>query len=74
MPIYTVPKDNGTTYHMVTNHSAGLFSLNSMIDKDQVSPSPLDNMIHLGDRLICFKKEHPNSHLTMWKADVAEAY
>ncbi|KAJ2932592.1 hypothetical protein H1R20_g4498, partial [Candolleomyces eurysporus] len=74
MPIYAVPKDNGTTYRMVTNHSAGPFSLNSMIDKAHVFPSPLDNMTHVGDRLIRFREAKPDSHLTMWKADVAEAY
>ncbi|KAJ2923690.1 hypothetical protein H1R20_g13411, partial [Candolleomyces eurysporus] len=74
MPIYTIPKDNGTTYQMVTNHSAGPFSLNSMIDKAHISPSPLDNMTHVGDCLIRFREAKPDSHLTMWKADVAEAY
>ncbi|KAJ2926574.1 hypothetical protein H1R20_g10496, partial [Candolleomyces eurysporus] len=74
MPIHAVPKDNSTTYRMVTNHSAGPFSLNSMIDKAHVSPSLLDNMTHVGDRLIRFRGAKPDSHLTMWEADVAEAY
>ncbi|RXW18702.1 hypothetical protein EST38_g7150 [Candolleomyces aberdarensis] len=74
MPIHAVPKDGGTTYRMVTNHSAGTFSLNSMINKCHVSPSPLDNMKHVGDRLIRFRREHPDRRLIMWKADVAEAY
>jgi hypothetical protein len=74
MPIHAVPKDNGATYRMVNNHSAEPFSLNSMIDKAHVSPSPLDNMSHVGDRLIRFRRDHPTERLAMWKADVSEAY
>jgi hypothetical protein len=65
MPIYAIPKDNGFTFHMVTNHSSGPYSLNSMIDKSHVSPSPLDNMSHLGARLTCFRLENPHTQLTM---------
>lgn len=74
MPVHAVPKDKGSTFRMVTDHSAGPYSLNSMIDKDTVPPSPLDNMRHIGDRLLRARRDHPNQRLVMWKADVAEAY
>lgn len=74
MPIHAVPKDNGRTFRMVVNHSATKKSLNSMIDKDTLPPSPLDNMRHVGDRLLRARLDDPTSRLTMWKADVAEAY
>jgi hypothetical protein len=34
MPAHAVPKPNSTNLHMVTDHSAGPFSLNSMIDHE----------------------------------------
>ncbi|KAJ3532167.1 hypothetical protein NMY22_g7856 [Coprinellus aureogranulatus] len=74
MPIHAVPKDNGSTFRMVTDHSAGPFSLNSMIDKENVPPSPLDNMRHVGDRLLKARQMNPSKRLVMWKADVSEAY
>lgn len=74
MPIHAVPKDGGSTFRMVNNHSAEPFSLNSMIDKAHVPPSPLDNMSHVGHRLICFRHDHLKQRLVMWKADVSEAY
>jgi len=39
-----------------------------------MSPSPLDNMRHVGDRLLQEWHDHPGRQLTMWKADVSEAY
>ena len=74
MPIHAVPKDKGTTFRMVTDQSATEFSLNSMIDKGSVSPSPLDNMNHLSDHLLRYRRDHPGASLIMWKADVSEAY
>ncbi|KIK39920.1 hypothetical protein CY34DRAFT_33636, partial [Suillus luteus UH-Slu-Lm8-n1] len=47
MPIHAVPKDGGK-FHLVTNHSAGEFSLNSMIDKEDIAGVTLDNVQDLG--------------------------
>ena len=47
MPIYAVPKPHSTDLHLVMDHSAGLFSLNGMIDHSKVTGFPLDNMHHL---------------------------
>jgi hypothetical protein len=74
MPVHAVPKDGGATFRMVTDHSAKPFPLNDMIDKATVSPSPLDNMRHVGDRLLKARRDHPGRRWTMWKADVSEAY
>lgn len=74
MPIHAVPKDNGNTFRMVIDHSAGLYSLNSMIGKDTVSPSPLDNMRHLGQHLLQARRDYPNERFVMWKSDVSDAY
>ena len=37
MPIHAVPKPNSTDLRLVTDHSAGPFSLNSMVDHTQVT-------------------------------------
>ena len=44
MPIYAVPKPHSEDLRMVTDHSAGSFSLNNMIDHSQVTGFPLDNI------------------------------
>lgn len=74
MPVHAVPKDKGATFRMVTDHSAEPYSLNSMIDKETVPPSPMDNMRHIGDRLLEARRQNPHQRLVMWKADVSEAY
>jgi hypothetical protein len=52
MPAHAVPKPNSSDLRMVTDHSAGPFSLNSMDDYDLVMGYPLDNMTQLGEMLI----------------------
>lgn len=81
MPAYPVPKPNGTDMRLVTDHSAGKFPLNGLIDHERVTGYPLDNMSHLGEMLIHFRSASDNegsdnepSKLVMWKSDVAEAY
>lgn len=51
MPIYAVPKPHFEDLCLVTDHSAGVFSLNKMIDHSQVMGFPLDNMHHLSEML-----------------------
>ena len=60
---------------MVTDHSAGEYSLNSMIHHDLVTGYPLDNMKYIGGMLLSLHEYLPEgSELVMWKADIAEAY
>jgi len=74
MPIYAVPKPNSTDLRLVNDHSAGEFSLNSMIDHARVTGYPLDNLHQLGQMLLAHKELYPNTDLVMWKSDIAEAY
>lgn len=74
MPIYAVPKPHSSDLRLVNDHSAGYFSLNSMIDHTQVTGFPLDNMRHLGEMLFDIKRSSGNASLTMWKSDIADAY
>ncbi|KAG2064800.1 hypothetical protein BDR04DRAFT_967900, partial [Suillus decipiens] len=50
MLIHAVPKDGGK-FRLVTNHSAGIYSLNSMITKEDIARVTLDNVQHLGRAL-----------------------
>src|SRR5271168_149819 len=60
---------------MVTDHSHGPFSLNSMIPRCDIMAYPLDNMKHLGKVLLDLRRKVvPDVSLTLFKSDVAEAY
>jgi len=75
MPVYAVPKPGSTELRLVVDHSAGPFSLNSMIHHDSVTGFPLNNLTHLGEMLI---QEHNTCNLpdglVVWKSDIADAY
>jgi hypothetical protein len=73
MPIHAVLKDEGK-FRLVTNHSAGNFSLNSMITKEDIAGVTLDNVQHLGNTLWQFRALEGDGPLVIWKADVSEAY
>jgi hypothetical protein len=53
-PIHVVPKPNSTKLRLVIDHSAGRFSLNSMIDLDDSLGIKLDGMRSLGLSLLQF--------------------
>ena len=75
MPAHAVPKPNSTDLCMVTDHSAGPFSLNSMVDHDQVIGYPMDNMTHMGKMLLAHHRSTTSARRTViWKSDIAEAY
>lgn len=75
MPIHAVPKPGSSDLRMVTDHSYGSFSLNSMIQHNNISGYPLDNLKHLGETLLDLHSntdQHPP--LILFKSDVSEAY
>ena len=74
MPIHVVPKPHSDDFRLVTNHSAGDHSLNSMIKREDITGFPLDNMTHLGEMLLRKKAEFPDEELTLFKSDISEAY
>ncbi|KAF8811736.1 hypothetical protein BYT27DRAFT_7276106 [Phlegmacium glaucopus] len=74
MPVYAVDKPNSTGLRLVTDHSAGQFSLNNMIDHTLVTGFPLDNLRHLGEILLDVRRSLGNVPITMWKSDISEAY
>ena len=74
MPIYAVPKPGSTYLRLVNDHSAGPYSLNSMINHSLVTSHPLDNLHQLGDMLLNLHILTPGLDLVMWKSDIVEAY
>ncbi|KAF6747916.1 hypothetical protein DFP72DRAFT_584703, partial [Ephemerocybe angulata] len=74
MPNFAVPKDDGSTWRQVVNHSYGPHALNLMVDKDAMGKAPLDGMRSFGPTLVDFRRRFPNARLILWKADVREAY
>ncbi|KAG6328278.1 hypothetical protein ID866_10812 [Astraeus odoratus] len=74
MPIHAVPKPGTGNFHLVTDHSAGQYTLNNMITRDDVSGVTLDNIHDLGNALHLYQHHNPTHSLILWKADVSEAY
>ncbi|TFY77812.1 hypothetical protein EWM64_g6201 [Hericium alpestre] len=75
MPIGVVPKPNTDKLHLITDHSAGKYSLNLMIPKPSFDEKvQLDNVQDLGRVLLHVRHEYPGRKLVLFKSDVAEAY
>ena len=60
MPVFVIPKPHSTDLQMVTHQSAGKYSLNSMIPRDDVIGYPLDNLCHLGEFLLSMHRHDPD--------------
>jgi len=73
-PIYGVPKPGSDALRLVNDHSAGPYSLNSMVDHSRVTGYPLDNLHQLGRMLLDQHRLTPGLEQVMWKSDISEAY
>ncbi|THH19826.1 hypothetical protein EW146_g1426 [Bondarzewia mesenterica] len=73
MPIHAVPKPHTDSFCMVVDHSAGNYSLNSLIDRDAVSMR-LDNVQDLACNLLSSRSEVGNAPIWLFKSDVSQAY
>ena len=74
VPIHTVPKPNSDKLRLVVDHSAGDYSLNSMIASDDIKGTRLDGLHSLGASLLRFRADHPHDKLVMFKSDVSLAF
>ena len=74
MPNYVVPKPHTDNWRLVNDLSAGLFSLNSMVDRQRITGFPLDNLAQLGELLMKNHRLNPGKCFVIWKSDVAEVY
>src|SRR6202453_1429815 len=79
VPVHVVPKPPDDKLRLVVDHSAGPYSINSMIDHQSITGVKLDGIKTLGDPIRAFCATHPASQsdmdsLTLWKSDVAATY
>jgi hypothetical protein len=58
VPVHAVPKPVDKL-HLVVDHSAGTYSINSMIDRESISGVKLDGIKTLGDSIRVFCATHP---------------
>jgi hypothetical protein len=72
VPVHTVPKKSGKL-HLVVDHSAGDFSPDSHIARDDVH-NDLDTVQHLGQNLVHFHHLHGYPPTWLFKSDVSQAY
>lgn len=72
--MHTVPKPNSDKLRLVVDHTAGDYSLNSMIECDSIKGTKLDGLHSLGASLLRFRRQHPNVDLVLFKSDVSQAF
>ena len=73
-PIHAVPKPRSEKLRLVNDHSAGPFSLNSMIAREDIAGAKMDSIADLVEALLRYRADHPNKKLVMFKSDVSAAY
>ena len=73
-PMHTIPKLSSKKLCMVVDHSAGKYSLNSMINPKDIAGVKLDGIHSLGVSLRAFRANDPHSDLVIFKSDVGAAY
>jgi hypothetical protein len=74
VPVHSVPKPHSDNLRLVVNHSAGIFSINSMINCQAIAGVKLDGIRTLGDSIRALHHSGVDNPLVIWKSDVAAAY
>ena len=73
-PIHAVSKPRSEKLRLVNDHSAGAFSLNSMISHEDVAGAKMDSISDLIGALLRYRRLHPHRDLVLFKSDVSAAY
>src|ERR1700678_3418021 len=73
-PIHAVPKPRSEKLRLVNDHSAGPFSLNSMISREDVAGAKMDSISDLVGALLRYRRDHPDRTLILFKSDVSATY
>ena len=73
-PVHAVPKPRTEKLRLVNNHSAGRFSLNSMIARKDVLGAKMDSISDLIGAIIKYRRRYPDATLILFKSDVSAAY
>ena len=74
IPLHAIPKPESSDFCLVVDHSAGEFSPNSCIQRNEIEGVKLDGIHALGVSLRDYCKMNPKAELVLWKADILEAY
>ncbi len=74
MPVHVIPKPHSDKFRLINNLSAGPFSPNSMVRPESVKGAVLDGIPSFAAALRCFRRQHPDVELVIWKSDVSQAY
>jgi hypothetical protein len=79
VPVHVVSKPPDDKLYLVVDHSAGPYSINSMIDRQSIAGVKLNGIKSLGDSIRVFRASHPANlsnmqTLMLWKSDVAATY
>ena len=75
LPIYANPKPGTDTLRLINDQSDGEFSLNLMINHDNIAGTCMDGIKLVGASLPAFRREH-SDHLqhVVYKSDIQGAY
>ena len=73
-PIHAVPKPQSYKLRLVNDHSAGPYSLNSMIAREDIAGAKMDSISDLTDALLRYRQVYPDKKLVIFKSDVSAAY
>ena len=73
-PVHAVLKPRSEKLRLVNDHSAGTYSLNSMIARGDVVGAKMDSISDLMGVLLRYRKRHPKTTLILFKSDVSAAY
>ena len=73
-PVHTIPKPSSEKLCMVVDHSAGKYSLNSMINPKDIVGVKLDGIHSLRVSLRAFRANDPHANLVIFKSDIGAAY
>ncbi|KAF8833112.1 hypothetical protein BDN67DRAFT_1017935 [Paxillus ammoniavirescens] len=73
IPVHAMPKPHSTKFRLIVDHSAGTYSLNSIIDCDLIMGIKMDGIQSLGRLLLDFCAKHPHEQLVLFKSNVSAA-
>ena len=73
-PVGVIPKPRSEKMRLVNDHSAGEFSLNSMIAREDVVGAKMDSISDLIGAIVRYRRRYPDTTLILFKSDVSAAY
>jgi hypothetical protein len=73
-PIHSMPKPHSEKLWLINDHSAGPFSLNSMIAHEDIAGVRLDTIVDLMTAILWYWQTFGSKCLILFKSDVSAAY